>query len=166
MAVIRGKVWKFGDNINTDVIYPGRYMKITDPEETAKHCFETVYPEFMKEAKPGDIIVAGKYFGCGSSREQAVTCLKYFGVGAVVAESFARIYYRNAINVGLPIVVCPGITKKVEKGDIIEINLEKGEIKNERTGEIIKFEPLPDFVLQIFKAGGLIPYIRKKLGIE
>ncbi len=166
MEVIKGKVWKFGDNINTDVIYPGRYMKITDPEETAKHCFETVYPEFMKEAKPGDIIVAGKYFGCGSSREQAVTCLKYFGVGAVVAESFARIYYRNAINVGLPIVVCPGITKKVEKGDIIEINLEKGEIKNERTGEIIKFEPLPDFVLQIFKAGGLIPYIRKKLGIE
>ncbi len=166
MEVIKGKVWKFGDNINTDVIYPGRYMKITDPEETAKHCFETVYPEFMKEAKPGDIIVAGKYFGCGSSREQAVTCLKYFGVGAVVAESFARIYYRNAINVGLPIVVCLGITKKVEKGDIIEINLEKGEIKNERTGEIIKFEPLPDFVLQIFKAGGLIPYIRKKLGIE
>ncbi len=163
MEKIRGRVWKFGDKIDTDVIYPGRYLKITDPEETAKHCFETVYPWFMEKAKPGDIIVAGKFFGCGSSREQAATCLKYFGIGAIVAESFARIYYRNAINLGLPIVVCPGITRHVEEGDIIEIDMEKGVIKNERTGEEITFTPLPDFVLDIFRKGGLIPYLREKL---
>jgi len=158
---IEGRVWKFGDNINTDVIYPGRYMSITDPAETAKHAFETVYPQFLKEAKPGDIVVAGKYFGCGSSREQAATALKYFGVGAVIAESFARIYYRNAINLGLPILIAPGITKKTEDGDTIEIEFEKGIIRNERTGEVINAQPLPPFIMELIKDGGLIPHLKK-----
>ncbi len=159
---IEGRVWKFGDNINTDVIYPGRYMSITDPIETAKHPFETVYPRFKEEAKPGDIIVAGKYFGCGSSREQAATTLKYFGIGAVIAESFARIYYRNAINLGLPILIAPDITKKIEDGDVLEIEFEKGIIKNKRTGETINAQPLPPFIMKLIKDGGLIPYLKNK----
>ena len=164
--LIKGKVYKFGDNINTDVIYPGKYLSITaDRDEMAKHCFESVYPEFMQRAKPGDIIVAGKNFGSGSSREQAATCLKYFGIGAIVAESFARIFYRNAINLGLPVIMAPGITKKFKDKDDIEIDLETGIIKRMQSGEVIEAKKLPDFVLEIILCGGLIPYLRKKLGI-
>ncbi|MEO0142505.1 MAG: GxxExxY protein, partial [candidate division WOR-3 bacterium] len=131
---IRGTAYRFGDNVNTDDIYPGRYLSITtDRQEMAKHCFELAYPDFLKNAKPGDIIVAGKNFGCGSSREQAATCLKYFGISVVIAESFARIFYRNAINLGLPILIAPDITKKVEHNDPLEVELEKGIIKNMRT---------------------------------
>ncbi len=165
--MIKGRVYKFGDNINTDDIYPGRYLSITtDRQEMAKHCFELAYPDFLKTAKPGDIIVAGKNFGCGSSREQAATCLKYFGVSVVVAESFARIFYRNAINLGLPILIAPGITKKVEHNDTLEIDLKNGIIENMRTNETTKVIPLPPFILGILNEGGLIPYLRKKLGIE
>jgi len=164
---VSGRAYKFGDNINTDVIYPGKYLSITtDREEMAKHCFETVYPEFLKNAKHGDIIVAGKNFGCGSSREQAATCLKYFGISAIIAESFARIFYRNAINLGLPVLVAPDINQKVEHNDSIEIDLETGILKNMRTNEVIKATKLPPFILEIIKVGGLIPYLRKKLGIE
>uniref|UniRef100_A0A7C4TAC3 3-isopropylmalate dehydratase small subunit n=1 Tax=candidate division WOR-3 bacterium TaxID=2052148 RepID=A0A7C4TAC3_UNCW3 len=164
--MIKGKVYKFGDNINTDDIYPGRYLSITtDRQEMARHCFELAYPDFLKSAKPGDIIVAGKNFGCGSSREQAATCLKYFGISVVVAESFARIFYRNAINLGLPILIAPEITKKVEHKDTLEIDLKKGIIKNMRTNEIIEVIPLPSFILSILNEGGLVPYLRKKLGI-
>lgn len=165
--LIKGRVYKFGDNINTDIIYPGKYLSITgDRKEMAKHCFEAVYPEFMEKAKCGDIIVAGKNFGSGSSREQAATCLKYFGIGAVVAESFARIFYRNAINLGLPIIMAPGVTKRLEHNDVIEIDLKTGIIKKMKTGDVIEAKSLPDFILEIIKCGGLIPYLRKKLKIK
>jgi 3-isopropylmalate/(R)-2-methylmalate dehydratase small subunit len=164
--LIKGKVYKFGDNINTDVIYPGKYLSITaDRDEMAKHCFESVYPEFMQRTKPGDIIVAGKNFGSGSSREQAATCLKYFGIGAIVAETFARIFYRNAINLGLPVIMAPGITQKLEDQDDIEIDLETGIIKKMQSGDVIEAKKPPDFILEIILCGGLIPYLKKKLGI-
>lgn len=161
--VMRGKVWKFPDDINTDVIFPGRYMSITDPIETAKHPFEMVYPNFLKEAKEGDIVVAGKYFGCGSSREQAATSLRYFGVACIVADSFARIFYRNAINLGLPILPCPGISKIVEQGDELEVNLAEGIVRNVKTGAELKANPLPPFILNLLEAGGLIPSLQKQL---
>ena len=122
-SILCGRVWKFPDDVNTDVIYPGRYMSILDPAETAKHAFETVYPNFLKEAKAGDIIVAGKYFGCGSSREQAATALRYFGIACIVADSFARIYYRNAINLGMPVLICPGVSAVFEEGHQAQVDL-------------------------------------------
>jgi len=161
--LIKGKVWKFGDDVNTDVIFPGKYLPLTDPDEMARHCFEGVYPEFNSRVNRGDMIVAGKYFGCGSSREQAATCLKHAGVACIVAESFARIYYRNAINLGLPIVICPGIQERVEEGQILEVSLEKGQVRNITTGEVIDFQPLPSHILTILRDGGLIPHLRKKL---
>jgi len=164
--MIKGRAYKFGDNINTDIIYPGKYLSITtDRQEMAKHCFEFVYPQFVKEARPGDIIVAGKNFGCGSSREQAATCLKYFGMNLVIAESFARIFYRNAINLGLPILIAHGITKRIEHRDPLEGDLDMGIIKNMRTSENIKVLPLPPFILEIIKSGGLIPSLKKRLGL-
>jgi 3-isopropylmalate/(R)-2-methylmalate dehydratase small subunit len=165
--MIRGRAYKFGDNVNTDVIYPGKYLSITtDREEMAKHCFEAVYPEFLKTAGPGDIIIAGKNFGCGSSREQAAICLKYFGISAVVAESFARIFYRNAINLGLPVLVAENITKKIEHKNTIEIDLENGIINNIENNKMIRATKLPAFILEIITHGGLISYLRKKLEIE
>lgn len=160
---IKGRVWKFGDNVNTDVIYPGKYLAIFEPAEMAKRCFELVYPDFVKQVKPGDIIVAGRYFGCGSSREQAVTCLKYAGISCVIAESFARIYYRNAINLGLPIVICPGILKKVESGQEVEVDFREWWVKNLVSGEVIESIPLPLFILEILNDGGLIPHLKTKL---
>lgn len=161
---VKGRVWKYGDDINTDVIFPGKYTyTVLDPEEMAKHALEDLDPSFAKEVKPGDIIVAGKNFGCGSSREQAATCLKAAGVGAVVAKSFARIYYRNAINQGLPIVQCPEVYDAVEKGDEMEIDFDKGEIRTSK-GDVFSFSPLPEFVRGILEDGGLIPHIKKKLG--
>jgi len=167
MEPVKGRAYKFGNDVNTDVIYPGKYLSITtDREEMAKHCFEAVYPEFLKSARSGDIIIAGKNFGCGSSREQAAACLKYFGIGAVVAESFARIFYRNAINLGLPVLVAPHITGLVEHGDVVEINVEQGSITNERTGKNIPSTKLPGFILEIISDGGLIKHLRKRLGIS
>jgi 3-isopropylmalate/(R)-2-methylmalate dehydratase small subunit len=166
MSMMKGKAYKFGDNINTDVIYPGKYLSITtDRLEMAKHCFEAVYPEFMEQAKEGDIIVAGKNFGCGSSREQAATCLKFFGISAVVAESFARIFYRNAINLGLPVVVASGVAQLVDHGDAVEVDLEAGSVRNTRTNETIKATKLPDFILEIINDGGLIKHLQRRLGI-
>jgi 3-isopropylmalate/(R)-2-methylmalate dehydratase small subunit len=167
MERIKGRVYTFGDDINTDVIYPGKYLSITtDRKEMAKHCFETVHPEFLAHAQTGDIIVAGKNFGCGSSREQAATCLKHFGIGAVVAESFARIFYRNAINLGLVVVVAPGIAALVNHGDTIEIDLEGGWIKNTATGDSIRSTQLPRFIMQIIDDGGLIKHLQKRLGLD
>ncbi len=164
--LIKGRVYLFGDDINTDVIYPGKYLSITtDREEMAKHCFEAVYPEFLKTAQRGDIIVAGKNFGCGSSREQAATCLKYFGVAAVVAESFARIFYRNAINLGLPVLIAKGIKGFAEHGQTLEVDLVSGAIRNTQTGSNMAAQGVPEFVLEILNSGGLIPYLRKRLGI-
>ncbi|MCK4352202.1 GxxExxY protein [candidate division WOR-3 bacterium] len=162
LSVFKGYAWKFGDDVNTDVIYPGKYLPLTDSQEMKEHAFESVYPDFVKEFKKGDIIVAGEYFGCGSSREQAATCLKVLGVACIIAESFARIYYRNAINQGLPILECPGISKKVKEGDQLEVNLEKGLIKNLSTGESFKANPLPPFILEILRDGGLIPHLKKE----
>jgi 3-isopropylmalate/(R)-2-methylmalate dehydratase small subunit len=165
--VMKGRVYKFGDNINTDVIYPGKYLSITtDREEMAKHCFEAVCPEFLKEAHQGDIIVAGKNFGCGSSREQAATCLKYFGIKAIVAESFARIFYRNAINLGLPVIVAPNAGTLIKHNDTVEIDLRSGIIKSIGNNKTITAVPLPEFILMIINDGGLIPYLKRKLGIK
>lgn len=156
-----GKVWKFGNYVNTDVIYPGRYLSIIDEKMMAKHAMEDLEPEFAKNVQKGDIIVAGKYFGCGSSREQAVICLKACGIATIVAETFARIFYRNAINLGLPIITCPGISLKVSAGHNLEIDFELGAINNLSTGEAIGGKPLPSFVMGIIKDGGLIPHLKK-----
>ncbi len=161
--IIRGRVFKYGDDINTDVIFPGKYTySITDPAEMAKHALEDLDPEFAKKAKPGDVIVAGKNFGMGSSREQAAQCLVALGIGAVIAKSFARIFFRNAINNGLLAIQSEEASRALETGDEIEIDVEKGEIRSAKG--TFSFPPLPPSVLEIFEAGGLIPYIREKIG--
>ncbi|MHB8056080.1 MAG: 3-isopropylmalate dehydratase small subunit [Candidatus Aminicenantales bacterium] len=159
-----GHVWKYGDNVNTDVIFPGRYTyTLMPPEEMAKHALEDLDPEFAKSVKPGDVIVAGKNFGCGSSREQAAACLRAAGVKAVVAKSFARIYFRNAINLGLAVLQCAEAVDALSAGDEIEIDFAAGTITSgTRT---FKFFPLPEAVIGIVQAGGLIEYTKKKLGL-
>ncbi len=159
---IQGKVWKYGDDVNTDVIFPGKYTyTITDRKEMAAHALEDLDPSFAKEVKPGDIVVAGRNFGCGSSREQAATCLKEAGVAAVVAGSFARIFFRNAINEGLPLVECPEAIDAIEAGQTLEVDFEGGVLK---TGEkTFRFPGLPESVMGIVLEGGLIPYVRKQI---
>lgn len=159
-----GRAWKYGDDINTDVIFPGRYLAITDPEEMAQHAMEDLDPDFVKDVQKGDVVVAGSYFGCGSSREQAVTCLKHAGVSAIVAKSFARIFYRNAVNLGMPVVQCSE-TDKIEKGDEVEVDLKGGVLKIVNRNEILQFKPLPEFILGIIEDGGLIPNLKKKLNL-
>ncbi len=160
------RAWVYGDHVSTDDIIAGRYLAKHDPAEWGRHAMENIDPEFSKRVSQGDVIVAGKNFGCGSSREQAPIALKAAGVSAVVAESFARIFYRNAINQGLPVLTCPGVSKKFKSGDEVEVNLKEGWIKNVRTGEKIAVQPLPDFILDILNAGGLIPYLREKMGVK
>jgi 3-isopropylmalate/(R)-2-methylmalate dehydratase small subunit len=159
---IRGKVWKYGDDVNTDVIFPGKYTyTITDRKEMAAHALEDLDPSFAKEVKPGDIVVAGRNFGCGSSREQAATCLKEAGVAAVVAGSFARIFFRNAINEGLPLVECPEAVAAIEAGQTLEVDFEGGVLRaNDKT---YRFPGLPESVMGIVREGGLIPYVRKQI---
>ena len=158
---MKGRVFKYGDDVNTDVIFPGKYTyTITDPEEMAQHALEDLDPDFVKKVKEGDIIVAGKYFGCGSSREQAVTCLKEAGISCVVAQSFARIYYRNCINSGLPPLILED-TSEINGGDELEVNVETGKIHNITTGKTYTVKPLPPFVMEIITDGGLIPHLRK-----
>jgi len=162
---IKGKVFKYGDDINTDVIFPGKYTyTVTDRKEMAKHALEDLDPEFVDKVKPGDVIVAGANFGCGSSREQAATCIKEAGVGAVVADSFARLFFRNAINEGLPVIELKGATGKIEAGETVEIDLETGKLKV-KSGEY-EFPALPAEVMGIVDAGGLLPYAKKKLGTD
>jgi 3-isopropylmalate/(R)-2-methylmalate dehydratase small subunit len=158
---MKGKVWKFGDDIDTDIIIPGRYLVITNPDKLAKHCMEGLDSEFYKKIKKGDFIVAGKNFGCGSSREHAPLALQGAGIGAVIAESFARIFYRNATNVGIPLLEAPGISEVLENGEEIEVNMEKGIIISEN-GKEYKFKKLPPFMLEILENGGLIPYLKEK----
>lgn len=162
----KGRVWKYGDDVNTDVIFPGKYTySVLEPEEIARHALEDLDPGFAQQVKPGDVIVAGRNFGCGSSREQAATCLKYAGVQAVIAKSFARIFFRNAINQGLPVLQSEEAADSIENGEEIEIDFASGKIKTEKG--IFTFSPFPESVLGILKEGGLIPYTRKKLeGIE
>lgn len=160
-----GKVWKYGDDINTDVIFPGKYTySVLDPEEMARHALEDLDPEFAPNVRKGDIIVAGKNFGCGSSREQAATCLKYAGVQAVVARSFARIFFRNAVNQGLPVIQCSEVVDKVRTGDEMGIDFTRGIIQT--PGGEFGFIPFPEYILRILDAGGLIPFIKKKLERE
>jgi 3-isopropylmalate/(R)-2-methylmalate dehydratase small subunit len=161
---IKGHVWKYGDDVNTDVIFPGKYTyTVSNPAGMGAHALEDLDPTFSTRVRPGDVIVAGRNFGCGSSREQAVVCLAALGVGAVVARSFARIYYRNCINNALPAIVCPEAADALESDDEIEIDLEQGEI---RCGAgTFGFPPLPHAVTGILDAGGLIPYVRRQLGI-
>ena len=157
--IVEGKVLKFGDKIDTDIIIPARYLKYTDPEYLAQHAMEPLDPEFYKKAKQGVILVAGKVFGMGSSREQAAIALKAAGVKAVIAESFARIFYRNAINNGLPAIVLPNATKEINEGDYVVVNVETGEIRVNNT-KVLKGKGITGMPLEIIKAGGLIQYLK------
>jgi 3-isopropylmalate/(R)-2-methylmalate dehydratase small subunit len=159
---IEGKVWKYGDDVNTDVIFPGKYTyTVNDPNEMAKHALENLDPNFATNVQENDVIVAGKNFGCGSSREQAATCLKYARVGAVVGKSFSRLYFRNAINTGLPLVQCPEAVDQIESGETVHIDFEKGELRCK--AGVFHFPPMPEFVMGIIRDGGLIPHTKKKL---
>ncbi len=151
----KGKVFKFGDNIDTDQIYPGRYLELTAHDQIAKHAMEGVDPEFVNNIDKGDIIVAGKNFGCGSSREHAVITLKEAGVNTIIAESFARIFFRNCINLGLPALICSKITKNVEENDILKVNLKTGLIYNISNNRKLKGEHLSERILNILKEGGI-----------
>lgn len=157
-----GSVFKYGDNVDTDVIIPARYLNITDGNELAKHCMEDIDKDFISNVKQGDIIVANKNFGCGSSREHAPLVIKCAGVSCVIAETFARIFYRNAINIGLPIIECTEAAKAIQAGDKISVNFDTGIITNESTGESYQGEAFPPFMQEIISAGGLFPYINKK----
>jgi len=156
---VKSKVIKYGDNINTDVIYPGRYLEIIEAEEMAKHAMEDLDKNFHEKVKEAKIIVAGKNFGCGSSREQAAICLKYAGIEAIVAKSFARIFFRNAINNGIVAIEFDKVDE-INEGDEIEIDLEKGRIRSKIKD--YKIKPMPSFILDIIKAGGLIEYVRRR----
>lgn len=162
---VRGKAIIYGDNIDTDIIIPGRYLVLQDPEELAKHAMEGIDPDFPRKAREGAIIVAGKNFGCGSSREEAPVALKHANVRCVIAESFARIFYRNAINIGLPVIEA-SIRGSVSEGDELVVDAAEGVIQNETRGVKLKGNPLPPLALEIINSGGLTRYIRKKLGIE
>ena len=159
---IRGRIWTFGNNVNTDEIIPARYLNTTVPEELAAHCMEDADPEFPKKVKKGDLIVAGTNFGCGSSREHAPRALLYAGVSCVVAASFARIFLRNAINTGLCIVECPEAVKDTQTGDTLSVDVAAGEVKNERTGKVCRFPPFPKEIMEIVNAGGLMPFVKRQ----
>jgi len=160
--IISGKAHTFGKNIDTDQIYPGRYLELVKPEDIGKHAMEGADPKFLEKYSKGDIIIADKNFGCGSSREHAAITLKTIGVGAVISESFGRIFYRNSINLGLPLMVCQGIKEFVEEGDKLEIDLEEGIVKNITKNKILKGEKLPEFVLEMMEAGGIKQYYINK----
>ena len=155
------KAWVFGDNLDTDAIAPGRYMKF-GIEEIARHCLEAIDPEFSKKVRPGDAVVAGRNLGAGSSREQAPEALKHLGVAVLIAESFAGLFYRNAINLGLPAVVCPQ-AKRIRAGDELDLDFESGVLTNITTGERLACEPIPAFLMTLIRDGGLLPHLEKKL---
>jgi len=159
---IRGNVWKFGDNVDTDEIIPNRYLSQPEPEQWASHAMEPIFPEFASRIKKGDIIVGGKNFGCGSSREHAPIALKVAGAGAIVADSIARIFFRNAINNGLVTLECPGISDKVQQGNELEIDLTGGTVRDLTTGNVFQFIPLPEFILEMLRKGGLAAYLLEK----
>ncbi len=162
MSDIRGRVWKYGNDVNTDVIFPGKYTyTVSEPAEMPQYALEDLDPAFAGGVKPGDIIVAGTNWGCGSSREQAVICLSQAKLGAIIAKSYARIYYRNCINNALPAIVCPEAVDAINSGEQVQINLAEGKIICE-AGEY-HFPPLPEAVMEIFNSGGLIEYTRARL---
>lgn len=160
----QGKVFKYGDNVDTDVIIPARYLTTADPAELAKHCMEDLDKTYVDRVQKGDVIVAGENFGCGSSREHAPIAIKGSGVGCVIAPSFARIFYRNAINMGLPILECPEAVTGLAEGDEVEVDFDSGVIRNVNTGESWQAEPFPAFISKIIQSGGLVNYIRAKEG--
>jgi len=159
--MLRGNCWKFGDDVNTDEIIPARYLDTTDPHHLAAHCMEGARADFAGKVAPGDIMVAGRNFGCGSSREHAPIAIKALGIACVVAESFARIFFRNAVNIGLPIVECAEAAREAREGDELEVDIARGRIVNRTTGRSYTFAPLPPEVRQIVEAGGLMAFARE-----
>ena len=160
---IRGRAWVYGDNVDTDVIIPARYLSTSVPEELAPHCMEDIDSSFASSVRAGDVMVAGTNFGCGSSREHAPIAIKASGVSCVIAASYARIFYRNAINIGLPILECPEAGDAISSGDELEIDLAAGKITDRTNGKIFAAAPPPEFLRGIFAAGGLVPYVRERL---
>ena len=161
--ILKGRVWKFGDNLDTDAIIPARYLNTSDPKELARHIMEDADKEFPNKVKSGDVIIAGANFGCGSSREHAPIAIKAAGIQAVVAKSFARIFYRNAFNIGLPIFESEDASEKIREGDEIQIDADKGIIKNITKKEEYTAKPIPQFMQELISAGGLIEWTKKKL---
>lgn len=160
--ILKGKAWKFGDDINTDLIIPYKYKARTlDPKELGIHCMEGIDPYFSKKVNPGDFIVAGKNFGCGSSREQAPIAIKACGISAVIAKSFARIFYRNAINIGLPVLECKEGLEKIEEGDLLEVDLKEGIINDLSKNLTLKTSKIPSFLEKLLNEGGLVEYYKK-----
>jgi 3-isopropylmalate/(R)-2-methylmalate dehydratase small subunit len=164
-TTMRGRAHKYGDHVNTDVIIPARYLNVSDADELASHCMEDLDPAFDKRVQPGDVLVGGEDFGCGSSREHAPIAIKASGVAAVIARSFARIFFRNAINIGLPVLVSPEAANEIAAGDELEVDLAAGTIRDITRGKTYQAQPFPQFLQDIIAAGGLIPYTRRRLGI-
>lgn len=159
----KGKVFRYGDNVDTDVIIPARYLNTSDPLELAEHCMEDIDKDFVKQVEDGDIIVADDNFGCGSSREHAPIAIKASGVSCVIANSFARIFYRNAINIGLPILECPEAVRAIEAGDEVEVDFDSGMIKDVTKGETFQGQAFPEFMQKLIAAGGLVNYVNENL---
>jgi 3-isopropylmalate/(R)-2-methylmalate dehydratase small subunit len=164
--ILEGRAWKFGANVDTDAIIPARYLNTSDERELASHVMEGIYPGFAKKVEKGDVIVAGDNFGSGSSREHAPLAIKSAGISCVIASSFARIFYRNAINIGLTIMECPGAVAEIVTGDRLRIDLGKGTIENLRSGRVFQAIPYPDFMREIIAKGGLVEYVRSRLNTE
>lgn len=162
-TILRGRVHKYGANVDTDVIIPARYLTSIDPKVLASHCMEDIDADFVKRVQPGDIIVAGTNFGCGSSREHAPIAIKASGISCVIAKTFARIFYRNSINLGLPVLECPEAVDGTEKGDTVEVDLSTGTIRNLTRGTSFQAKPFPPFMLEVLSAGGLIEYTKRRL---
>jgi 3-isopropylmalate/(R)-2-methylmalate dehydratase small subunit len=160
---LKGKVFKYGADVNTDVIIPARYLNVSDPDELAGHCMEDIDADFLKKVHPGDIIMATTNFGCGSSREHAPLAIKAAGVACVIAISFARIFFRNAINIGLPVLECTGAVENTAAGDVLEVDLAEGKIKNITKDKTFTARPYPDFMSELIASGGLIEYTKKRL---
>lgn len=161
--VIEGKVFVFDENIDTDQIYPGRYLDLTDPEDVGKHAMEGADPSFVAEFKAGDIIVASTNFGCGSSREHAVVTLKAVGIGALIADSYGRIFYRNAINLGIPVIVCPNLRQHVSRGDTLSVDIATGKIVNLSTGQEFLAEPFSEYTMSILNNGGIKDLVKRQM---
>lgn len=159
----KGKAWKFGADIDTDQIIPARYLNTSDPKELAKHCMEDADPQFVNKMKPGDIIVADKNFGCGSSREHAPIAIKAAGISCVIAKSFARIFYRNSFNMGLPILECPDAVAAIQEGDEVEVNMSTGEIVNLTKNKRFRSQPIPPFMQELINTGGLMEWVKKRI---
>jgi 3-isopropylmalate/(R)-2-methylmalate dehydratase small subunit len=164
--MLKGKVHKYGENVDTDAIIPARYLNLVEPADLAKHCMEDIDKDFLKKVKPGDIMVATTNFGCGSSREHAPIAMKAAGISCVIAKTFARIFFRNAINMGLPLLESEKAVDDIKDGDTVEVDLAKGTIKNIRSGKTFTAKPYPDFMAELITAGGLIEYTKKRLAAK